>query len=307
MASSLSLPSPLVARHLVLFPNRHLDVPRAATFFVNCSDHSISISTGTTNINPPVAKKRKRYRKLYPGEAEGITQEMRFVAMRLRNVDGKYVLKKNANRGGESGAGDSESKTEEEEEEGEVKERGGEEDGGGGTWNPSLEGFVKYLVDSKVVFETIERIVDESSDVAYAYFRRTGLERTERLSKDLEWFSSQGVALPLPGNPGTSYSKYLEELAEKSAPLFLSHFYNVYFSHIAGGQVIVSQVSDKILDGRELEFCKWDGDVEMLLKGVRENLNMLSEHWARHEKNKCLKETTKSFHYMGQIVRLIIL
>lgn len=39
-------------------------------------------------------------------------------------------------------------------------------DGDGDTWQPSAEGFVKYLVDSKLVFATVERIVDESSDVS---------------------------------------------------------------------------------------------------------------------------------------------
>jgi hypothetical protein len=31
------------------------------------------------------------------------------------------------------------------------------------------------------------------------------------------------------------------------------------------------------------------------------------QQWSRDEKNKCLKEALKAFHYMGQIVRLIIL
>ena len=30
------------------------------------------------------------------------------------------------------------------------------------------------------------------------------------------------------------------------------------------------------------------------------------QHWSRDEKNRCLKETTKAFRYMGQIVRLIV-
>lgn len=34
------------------------------------------------------------------------------------------------------------------------------------TWQPSLDGFLKYLVDSKLIFSTVEQIVDESSDVA---------------------------------------------------------------------------------------------------------------------------------------------
>ncbi|KAJ7966649.1 Heme oxygenase 1 protein [Quillaja saponaria] len=248
---------------------------------------------------PPVLKKRKRYRKEYPGESQGITEEMRFVAMRLRNINGKkYPDPKN-----QSGNGDAQ-----ESPGSEVEEEGDDENGGqGDTWYPSMEGFLKYLVDSKLVFSTVERIIDETSDVAYAYFRKTGLERSENLSKDLEWFSQQDIMIPEPSTPGVSYAKYLEELAEKSAPLFLSHFYNIYFSHIAGGQVIAKKVSEKLLKGRELEFNSWEGDVPELLKGVRDKLNMLGEHWSRDDKNKCLREATKSFRFMGQIVRLIIL
>ncbi|KAK2657667.1 hypothetical protein Ddye_010719 [Dipteronia dyeriana] len=134
------------------------------------------------------------------------------------------------------------------------------------TWKPSMEGFVKYLVDSQFVFDPIERIVDQSDDVAYAYFRNTGLERAGGISKDLEWFSRQGIVIPEPSTLGVSYAKYLEEITERSAPLFLSHLYNIYFSHIAGGQVIAKQVSEKILVGRELELYKRDGEADELLK-----------------------------------------
>ncbi|KAH0455731.1 hypothetical protein IEQ34_015763 [Dendrobium chrysotoxum] len=67
------------------------------------------------------------------------------------------------------------------------------------------------------------------------------------------------------------------------------------------------QVCEKLLLGRKLEFYKWEGDAQKLLKNVRENLNKLGEHWPRIEKNKCLKEAAKSFKLSGQIVRLIIL
>ncbi|XP_021729611.1 probable inactive heme oxygenase 2, chloroplastic [Chenopodium quinoa] len=235
-------------------------------------------SSSNGGLPPPVLKKRKRYRKEYPGESKGITEEMRFVAMKLRNDKGSS---KN-----------------------DVSDNGDESDG---TWEPSIEGFLKYLVDSKLVFETIERVVEDSNDVSYAYFRRTGLERSEGLAQDLEWFSQQGMAIPEPSNPGISYASYLKELAETSAPLFLSHFYNVYFSHIAAGQVIAKQVADKLLKERQLEFFNWDGDEQVFLQGIRETLNRLAEHWSRDDKNKCLKETTKSFRYLGQILRLIII
>ena len=42
-----------------------------------------------------------------------------------------------------------------------------EADGGDSdTWQPSMEGFLSYLVDSKLVFNTVERIIDESGDVS---------------------------------------------------------------------------------------------------------------------------------------------
>lgn len=83
---------------------------------------------------PVNRRRRRRYRKEYPGEKKGITEEMRFVAMKLRNS-------------------------------GKPKEVEIE-----GTWQPSLEGFLKYLVDTKLVFTTIERIVDDSTDVSCMYF-----------------------------------------------------------------------------------------------------------------------------------------
>ncbi|KAK7291131.1 hypothetical protein RIF29_06039 [Crotalaria pallida] len=249
-------------------------IPSPTTTLTHTPFHCCVASSA--NSPPMVLKKRNRYRKLYPGENTGITEEMRFVAMKLRNTKSQERLPI-------EGAGDSD------------------------TWQPSMDGFLNYLVDSKLVFDTVESIVDESENVSYTYFRKTGLERSEGLAKDLEGFKEQGVVIPNPNSPGVTYAEYLKELGERSGPLFLSHFYNIYFSHIAGGQVIAKQVSKSLLEGKELEFYRWEGDVPELLKDVRENLNMLSEHWSRDEKNRCLKETTKSFRYMGEIVRLIIL
>lgn len=254
--------------------------------------HPSTNSYSNGGMAPPVLKKRKRYRKEYPGERKGITEEMRFVAMKLRNDQGSRF------------SGYSASSDDDKSDDGDDTGATGKCDG---TWEPTIEGFVKYLVDSKLVFEALERVVEDSNDVSYAYFRKTGLERSESLARDLEWFSQQDIVIPEPSNPGISYATYLKELGEKSPLLFLSHFYNVYFSHIAGGQVIAKQVAEKLLEGRELEFYKWEGEAEELLKEVRQKLNRLSEYWSRDDKNKCLREATKAFRYLGQIVRLIVL
>ncbi|KAJ3673225.1 hypothetical protein LUZ60_006599 [Juncus effusus] len=233
-----------------------------------CLRPSLFTAAASSISNKPVQKRRDTPRKPSPGEREGICQEMRFVAMRLRN---------------EGGEGE------------------GEE-----TWQPSMEGFVKYLVDSKLVFDTVERIINESSDVAYVHFRKTGLERSDSLAADLERLKEQGIVIPEPSSPGINYSNYLKELAETSSPSFLCHYYNIYFSHITGGVGIGKKVCEKLFEGREIEFYKWDGDAQLLLKDVRESLNQIGAHWSRDEKNKCLKEAAKSFRYLGQIVRLMI-
>ncbi|KAI3686763.1 hypothetical protein L1987_80450 [Smallanthus sonchifolius] len=249
------------------------------------------------NLLPPVKKKRKAYRRLRPGETQGITEEMRFVAMKLREKKLKVKTEKSDDSDGNS----------DRETDGSGDDGLDDENSDDQTWEPELDGFLRYLVDSKFVFNMIERMVDESQDVSFAYFRNTGLERSESFSKDIEWLSQQNISIPEPLFTSKKYVKYLEEVAAQSPPLFFCHLYNIYFSHIAGGQVIARKVSEKLLEGRELEICKWPGDPEELLKGMRDKLNALAQHWSRDEKNKCLKETSKCFMYMGTIIRLIIM
>ncbi|KAJ8637586.1 hypothetical protein MRB53_011853 [Persea americana] len=216
-------------------------------------------------------------KKRYSGEEKGFVEEMRFVAMKLHTRD-------QAKEG--------------EKEDPDVQPLA--------KWEPSIEGYIRFLVDSKVVYDTLESIVNKAAYPVYAEFRNTGLERSEKLSKDLEWFKEQGHAIPEPSSPGTSYSSYLKELAEKLPPAFICHFYNVYFAHTAGGQMIGKKVAGKILDSKQLEFYKWDGDFSQLLQNAREKLNRVTQSWSREEKDSCLEETEKSFKYSGEILRLIV-
>lgn len=215
-------------------------------------------------------------KKRYPGEKKGFVEEMRFVAMKLHTKDQAKEGEKKAD----------------------VQPIM--------KWEPSVQGYLRFLVDSKLVYDTLETIVQKASFPSYAEFRNTGLERSEKLSKDLEWFKEQGHVIPEPSAPGISYARYLEDLSEKDPQAFLCHFYNVYFAHTAGGRMIGKKVAEKILDGKELEFYKWDGDLSQLLNSVREKLNIVAESWSREEKNHCLEETEKSFKHSGEILRLIL-
>ncbi|KAF3788208.1 Heme oxygenase 1 [Nymphaea thermarum] len=213
-------------------------------------------------------------KKRYPGEAKGFVEEMRFVAMKLHTPDQAKEGEKVSNEQPMA------------------------------KWQPTIEGYLKFLVDSKVVFDTLERIVQTAP--AYSEFKDTGLERSENLAKDLEWFRSQGHTIPEPSGPGTTYATYLEEISENDPQAFICHFYNTYFAHSAGGRMIGRKVSEMILDNKLLEFYKWNGDLPKSLQNVRDKINKLAESWTREEKDHCLAETEKSFQYSGKILRLIL-
>ncbi|KAL3535861.1 hypothetical protein ACH5RR_004322 [Cinchona calisaya] len=218
----------------------------------------------------------EKHKKRYPGEGKGFVEEMRFVAM-------KFHTKDQAKEGEKEPQGQPVAK-----------------------WEPSIEGYLKFLVDSKLVYDTLEKIVDNSPFPEYAEFRNTGLERSESLAKDLEWFKEQGHAIPEPSTPGDNYAQYLDELSERDPQAFICHFYNTYFAHTAGGRMIGKKVAEKILNKKELEFYKWDGDLSQLLQNVRGKLNRVAKNWTRDEKNHCLEETEKSFKFSGDILRLIL-
>ncbi|XP_042415236.1 heme oxygenase 1, chloroplastic-like [Zingiber officinale] len=105
-------------------------------------------------------------------------------------------------------------------------------------WEPSIEGYLRFLVDIKIVYDTLEMIIQKAAYPWYAEFRSTGLERSEKLAKDLKWFKDQGHTIPEPSSPGVSYSQHLEELSQKDPQAFICHFYNIYFTHSAGGRMI---------------------------------------------------------------------
>lgn len=84
-------------------------------------------SAGTAASSPEKSKKR------YPGEAKGFVEEMRFVAMKLHTRD--------------------QAKEGEKEPQGQPVAK----------WEPTVEGYLKFLVDSKLVYDTLETIVGQAS------------------------------------------------------------------------------------------------------------------------------------------------
>lgn len=84
-------------------------------------------------VSATTAEKPK---KRYPGESKGFVEEMRFVAMKLHT-------KEQAKEG-----------------EKEVKEP---EERPVTKWEPTIDGYLRFLVDSKLVYDTLEKIIEDAA------------------------------------------------------------------------------------------------------------------------------------------------
>jgi hypothetical protein len=64
------------------------------------------------------------------------------------------------------------------------------------------------------------------------------------------------------------HRRLVQRLAREDPPAFLCHFYNIYFAHSAGGRMIGKKVSEMCLDGAQLNFYQYEGDLKELLEKV---------------------------------------
>ncbi|XP_024381705.1 uncharacterized protein [Physcomitrium patens] len=113
----------------------------------------------------------------------------------------------------------------------------------------STEEYLKFLVDSKMVYETMKAIVMDSSHPSYKLFKMTGLMRASRLAKELDWFIGQGYIIPEAGPAGISYANYLRGLSQTNMPAFVNHLHNVYYAETAGEQFLVQKGFAGVAEG----------------------------------------------------------
>jgi heme oxygenase (biliverdin-producing, ferredoxin) len=172
-------------------------------------------------------------------------------------------------------------------------------------WDPTRQDYLQFLVDSKLVYQTFDDIVGRTPELAP--FRQTGLERVDPLAQDIQWMLAtySDVTLPEVGEYGQEYARFLTETAARSLPAFACHYYNHYFAHTAGGRMIGKKMAAMLLDGIELNFYKWDGDVKVMLDNVRKNLDVMANGWSQEQKDACVKETENTFRYGGSLLRYL--
>lgn len=162
----------------------------------------------SANVMVRASTTGKRRKKFYPGEDKGFVEEMRFVAMKLHT---NRTVKQGEKADAEPDD-DAESQTV-------------------GAWEPTIKCYLQFLVDSKLLHETLEAIIDRAPHSSYAEFRNTGLERSERLAKDLEWFLQQGHAIPDPRYPGKKlFRVFRKNCRERSTSIYMSLLQYIFCS-----------------------------------------------------------------------------
>lgn len=65
-------------------------------------------------------------------------------------------------------------------------------------------------------------------------------------------------------------------------------------------------MAKKVLDGKQLEFYKWEGaDVKQLLAQTVEKIDNIAKNWNADQKQECLEETGACFMYGGSLLGLL--
>jgi heme oxygenase (biliverdin-producing, ferredoxin) len=141
-------------------------------------------------------------------------------------------------------------------------------------------------------------------------FKGTGLERGEALVQDIQWFKETKSMGPLPDledGPGAKYVQYLTKIAESDIPAFLCHYYNTYFAHMSGGAMIGKSLSNKLLDGDQLEFYQYPGGAnpKVLGKDVKASLDAVASSWSAEDRQRSVDETKMTFQYSGAVLHCI--
>ena len=79
-------------------------------------------------------------------------------------------------------------------------------------WEPTRLNYVQFLVDSLLVYETLESLAHEIP--ALAPFTATGLERAAALKEDLDWMVKFDPTMVVPecGPNGIKYSSFLKKV-----------------------------------------------------------------------------------------------
>jgi hypothetical protein len=163
-------------------------------------------------------------------------------------------------------------------------------------WEASQEEFQQFLVDSRIVYQAFDEMVKKSE---YNIFENTGLERVEAITKDIALIIEKwNIPEPQPTQAAAEYAEFVKTLTPAA---FVTHYYNFYFAHTAGGRTIGKKVMDGSFGGHLFEFYQWkdangeDANVKELLQKTRNKIDKFAETWTPEMKKESLDHTADTF------------
>eukprot|EP00470_Lotharella_oceanica_P006918 CAMPEP_0170180810 /NCGR_PEP_ID=MMETSP0040_2-20121228/23095_1 /TAXON_ID=641309 /ORGANISM="Lotharella oceanica, Strain CCMP622" /LENGTH=224 /DNA_ID=CAMNT_0010425587 /DNA_START=76 /DNA_END=750 /DNA_ORIENTATION=+ len=173
-------------------------------------------------------------------------------------------------------------------------------------WEMKKESVLRFLVDSKVIHSTLDRLVSEYPELSKLNEASSRIRRVPAIDDDIANIVSENPELevPAPGVDAVEYAQKLEQLAQDARPAFICHFYNTHFAHAAGGRMIGKLISDRLFDGETLEFYKYGGaEPKELLEQVRVEIDNLANGWNPDERQMCVEETANAFKGAGTVLK----
>lgn len=168
---------------------------------------------------------------------------------------------------------------------------------------PTIMDYLHFLVDSQHVYQAFEDVVNDDRFPELASLRNTGLERVGPLEVDITSITKEyNIDWPPVGQKGLEYAQEIRGMmldGDVNVPEFICHFYNYYFAHTAGGRMIGKKMSALLLEGRTLEFYKWDGDLNQIKQQVKNNIEEIARSWSDTQQEACVGATASAFRGGG--------
>ncbi|KAJ1481406.1 hypothetical protein T484DRAFT_1954368 [Baffinella frigidus] len=163
-------------------------------------------------------------------------------------------------------------------------------------WEASQSEFMQFLVDSREVYAAFDEMVVKPEN---NIFENSGLERVEAINKDIILINTKwGLPTPAPNQAAVDYAAFVKTLSPQA---FVTHFYNFYFAHTAGGMSIGKKVMDGSFEGHMFDFYQWyepsgePANVKALLQTTRNKIDKFADGWTDAQKKESLGHTADTF------------
>ncbi|KAF8821644.1 putative Heme oxygenase 1, chloroplastic [Cardiosporidium cionae] len=167
--------------------------------------------------------------------------------------------------------------------------------------------FFQFLIDSCCVFNMLEDIVN--THTRFEPLRNTGIELHDALKLDIQWmiehFPEDCDSSLTVGHAGRAYADHLKYLSLSSIPQFITHYYNIYFAHGAGGRLIGKEISKRLLEGYNLKFYILKEDTNLIKEDVKTRIDALASKWTPEEEEDCLDGIPDCFKFGQELLKYL--